>query len=83
MRNGKQVTTKTTGAAQTGDRHRYDRLATRQPPAVIEAINHIARKRNTTVAAILGEAAIKTLQDGRTLLPQKLQRRLRGLAFNS
>ena len=46
-------------------------------------MNHIAKKRNTTVAAILGEAAIKVLQDGRALLPQKLQRKLRGLAFDS
>ena len=70
-------------APPTSDRHKYDRLATRQPPAVIEAMNHIARKRGTTVAAILGEAAINTLREGRALLPQKLQRKLRGLAFDS
>jgi hypothetical protein len=83
MSNVRQTSTKAAGAAQGCDRHRYDRLATRQPAAVIEAMNHIARKRNTTVAAILGEAAIKTLREGRALLPQKLQRKLRGLAFDS
>jgi hypothetical protein len=39
--------------------------------------------QNTTVEAILGEAAIKTMQEGRALLPQKLQRKLRGVAFDS
>jgi hypothetical protein len=74
--------TKAAGAPNSGDRHKYDRLATRQPDAVIEAMNHIAKKRGTTVAAILGDATIKTLQECRALLPQKLQRRLRGVAFD-
>lgn len=81
MSSSGRATTRAAGTAQSCDRHKYDRLATRQPPAVIEAMNLIARKRKTTVSAILGEAAIKTLQESRALLPQRLQRRLRGLAF--
>jgi hypothetical protein len=82
---GMSVSKRGTKAADTphrGDRHKYDRLATRQPPAVIEAMNHIAKKRGTTVAAILGDATIKTLLEGRAMLPKKLQRKLRGIAFD-
>lgn len=78
----KPVTTKGSGAAPRADRHRYERLSTRQPDALVEAVNVIAKKRNTTVAALLGESTIRTVQDGRGLLSQKLQRRLRGLGLN-
>ena len=73
---------KAAAAPHIGDRHKYDRLATRQPDVVIEAMNHIAKKRGTTVAAILGDATIKTLQEGRAMLPKRLQRKLRGIAFD-
>ena len=61
----KPVTTKGSGAAPRADRHRYERLSTRQPDALVEAVNVIAKKRNTTVAALLGESTIRTVQDGR------------------
>lgn len=55
-------------------------LATRQPDAVIEAFHRIAIKRNTTVSALLGEAAVKIVTDAREELPQKLQDQLRDLS---
>jgi hypothetical protein len=67
-----------------GDRPSRNRwkslLATRQPDAVIEAFQRIARNRNTTVSAILGEAAVKIVTDARGELPQKLQGQLRNLS---
>lgn len=55
-------------------------LATRQPDLVIEAFHRIAIKRNTTVSALLGEAAMKIITDPRDgELPQKMQDQLRNL----
>jgi hypothetical protein len=81
MRNDRSAVPKAASAAPSSDRHKYDRLSTRQPDALVEAVNVIARKRNTTVTAIMGEAAIKTVQENRALLPKKLQRRLRGFGL--
>ena len=55
-------------------------LATRQPDVVIEAFQRIAKNRNTTVSAMLGEAAVKIVADARGELPQKLQGQLRNLS---
>jgi hypothetical protein len=56
-------------------------LATRQPDLVIEAFQRIAIKRNTTVSALLGEAALKVVTDPREgELPQKMQDQLRNLS---
>jgi hypothetical protein len=72
-------TTKAGGA--TASRNRWKGLlATRQPDAVIEAFQRIAKKRNTTVSAMLGEAAVKIVADAREGLPQKLQGQLRNLS---
>jgi hypothetical protein len=72
-------TAKTGGA--TSSRNRWKGLlATRQPDAVIEALQRIAKKRNTTVSAMLGEAAVKIVADARAELPQKLQGQLRNLS---
>ena len=55
-------------------------LATRQPDAVIEAFHRIAIKRNTTVSALLGEAAVKIVTDAREgELPKTLQDQVRNL----
>jgi hypothetical protein len=81
MRNARPAVPKAASAAPSSDRHKYDRLSTRQPDALVEAVNIIARKRNTTVAVVMGEAAIKTVQENRALLPKKLQRRLRGFGL--
>ena len=55
-------------------------LATRQPDAVIEAFHRIAKKRNTTVSALLGEAAVKIVTDAREELPQRLRDQLRNVS---
>jgi hypothetical protein len=81
MRNARPTVPKRASAAPSGDRHKYDRLSTRQPDALIEAVTVIAKKRNTSVAAVMGEAAIKTVQENRALLPKKLQRKLRGFCL--
>jgi hypothetical protein len=72
-------TTKTGGDPPNRNRWK-GLLATRQPEAVIEAFQRIARKRNTTVSAMLGEAAVKIVADARGELPQKLQGQLRNLS---
>lgn len=69
-----------TGGDQPPNRNRWKGLlATRQPDAVIEAFHRIAIKRNTTVSAMLGEAAVRIVADARDELPQKLQDQLRNL----
>jgi hypothetical protein len=81
MRNLRSRDPKAASTVPSSDRHKYDRLSTRQPDALIEAINVIAKKRNTSVAAVIGEATIKTVQENRALLPKKLQRKLRGFGL--
>jgi hypothetical protein len=69
------------GGANPPNRNRWKGLlATRQPDAVIEAFQRIARKRNTTVSAMLGEAAVKIVADAREELPQKLQGQLHNIS---
>jgi hypothetical protein len=69
------------GGASRPNRNRWKHLlATRQPDAVIEAFQRIAKNRNTTVSEMLGEAAVKIVADARAELPQKLQRQLRNLS---
>ena len=64
MNNGKSSKAANPGSAP--DRHKYKGyLTTRQPAAVVEAMNRIAKKRNTTVAAILGEVTIKIIEKAR------------------
>jgi hypothetical protein len=65
-------TTKTGGGPPNRNRWK-GLLATRQPDAVIEAFQRIAKNRNTTVSAMLGEAAVKIVADARRELPQKLR----------
>jgi hypothetical protein len=72
-------TTKTGGDLPNRNRWK-GLLATRQPDAVIDAFQRIAKKRNTTVSAMLGEAAVKIVADAREELPQKLQGQLRNLS---
>ena len=72
-------TTKTGGDPPNRNRWK-SLLATRQPDAVIEAFQRIAKKRNTTVSAMLGEAAVKIVADARGELPQKLQGQLHNLS---
>lgn len=81
MRNARPAVPRRASDASSADRHKYDRLSTRQPDALVEAVNVIARKRNTTVTAIMGEAAIKAVQENRALLPKKLQRKLRDVGL--
>lgn len=71
------------GGANAPNRNRWKGLlATRQPDPVIEAFQRIAKNRNTTVSAMLGEAAVKIVADARGELPQKLQGQLRNLSAN-
>ena len=72
-------TTKTGGDPPNRNRWK-SLLATRQPDAVIKAFQRIAKKRNTTVSAMLGEAAVKIVANAREELPQKLQGQLRNLS---
>ena len=79
MTNRKRTTK--TGGANPPNRNRWKGLlATRQPDAVIEAFQRIAKNRNTTVSAMLGEAAVKIVAEAREELPQKLQGQLRDLS---
>jgi hypothetical protein len=66
----------------SGDRHKCKTyLFTRQPPAMVEAMNRIAKMQNTTVAAMLGAEAKKIVQGASPQLPKKLQRKLRSLGL--
>jgi hypothetical protein len=61
-------------------RNRWTKLlATRQPNDVFDAFRNIARRRKTTVSAMLGEAVIEIIAKAREELPKRLQQRLHEL----